>query len=513
MDNNCFSRKITVFQGRIAPEEGLLVGYGALIGAFDLQIPYPNKLALISLKNRKYSNDQWIVLTPRYNPEDTLYKQLIFALKYEGINLLFFKKLFEKLAEEEILELIQIEPLGQYSRKIWFLYEWLNQKKLPIKDLEKGNFVDLIDSKIQYCLTNKNRSSRHRIVNNLPGTINFCPLIYKTEKLENYINANLSTKKNTYLNTILKSVLQRASAFLLLKDSKASFTIEGETPGNNRAVRWGKAIGQAGGEELSKEELNRLQQIIIEGNRFVELGFRKKGGFVGEHDRETATPIPEHISAKWEDLDQLIDGLIASNQIMENGYDEVLSATVIAFGFVFIHPFEDGNGRLHRYIIHHVLAKRKFSQQGIIFPISASILEHIDDYRKVLESYSHSILDFIQWKETEDHNITVLNETIDFYRYFDATKQAEFLYDCVEDTLIRVIPEEIKYLQAYDLFKKHIDNTLEMPDRMIAILVGFLEQNNGKLSNRAKSKEFSLLTDQEVNKIETIYKEIFDLDS
>lgn len=61
--------------------------------------------------------------------------------------------------------------------------------------------------------------------------------------------------------------------------------------------------------------------------------------------------------------------------------------------------------------------------------------------------------------------------------------------------------------------KKHIDNTLEIPDRMIAILVGFLEQNNGKLSNRAKSKEFSLLTDQEVNEIETIYKEIFDLDS
>lgn len=509
MKNNHFSHKITIFQGRYAPEEGLLVGYGALIEVFDLQIPYPNKLVIISSKNRQYITDQWIVLTPRHEPENSLYKQLTFALKYEGINLLFYKKLFEKLTEEEILELIQIEPLGQYSRKIWFLYEWLNQKTLPIKDLDKGNFVNLIDSKLQYCLSNVNRSSRHRIINNLPGTIDFCPLIHKTEKLEKYITANLADRKNTYLNTIQKSILQRASAFLLLKDSKASFTIEGETPLNNRAVRWGKAIGQAGGEELSKEELNRLQQIVIENSRFIELGFRKKGGFVGEHDRDTATPMPEHISAKWQNVEQLIDGLIATNKLIDNHYDAVLAAATIAFGFVFIHPFEDGNGRLHRYIIHHVLAKKKFTQQGIIFPVSASILDHIVDYRKVLESYSHSLLDFIQWEETDDHNVEVVNDTIDFYRYFDATKQAEFLYDCVNDTLERVIPEEINYLQCYDQFKKYLNNTFEMPDKMIALLIGFLDQNNGKISKRASLNELSKLTEEEVTEIEMVYKELF----
>jgi Fic family protein len=230
-------------------------------------------------------------------------------------------------------------------------------------------------------LNNKNRSSRHRIVNNLQATINFCPLIHKTEKLENYINSDLSTKKNNYFSTIQKSVLQRASTFLLLKDSKASFTIEGETPANNLAIRLGKAIGKAGGQDLSEEELNRLQQIIIEDNRFIELGFRKKGGFVGEYDRETTAPLHEHISAKYQDIEQLIDGLIATNQIVKNVYDEVLSAVVIAFEFAFIHPFENGNGRLHRNIIHHVLAKRKFSQQGIIFPISLSIL----DQRQIIE--------------------------------------------------------------------------------------------------------------------------------
>ena len=100
-----------------------------------------------------------------------------------------------------------------------------------------------------------------------------------------------------------------------------------------------------------------------------------------------------------------------------------------------------------KYLIHHILSKMQFAQQGIIFPISASILNHIDDYRIVLESYSHPLLDFIEWKPTKNHNVEVLNKTIDFYRYFDVTKQAEFLFDCVNDTIVNVIPNEVDYLK------------------------------------------------------------------
>jgi Fic family protein len=383
------------------------------------------------------------------------------------------------------------------------------QKQLNIKDLEIKNFVPLLDETKQYAVKGE-RSARHRIINNLPGTIDFCPLIFKTKKLENHINANVSGKKNAFLNTIHKDVLQRASSFLLLKDSKASFTIEGENPENNRAMRWGKAIGQAGQKPLSIDELIRLQQIIIEDSRFIDMGLRKKGGFVGEHDRTTGEPIPDHISAKAKDVAQLIKGLITANEVLQDErYDAVLAAATIAFGFVFMHPFVDGNGRLHRYIIHHILAKKEFTQQGVIFPISSSILDHIDDYKTVLESYSHPLLDHIEWKEMEDNNIEVLNNTIDLYRYYDATKQAEFLYDCVEDTLERVIPEEVTYLQNYDVFKRYIDNNFEMPDKMVAVLVRFLEQNNGVLSKRALKKEFSELKKEEIKDIEANYNSIF----
>jgi hypothetical protein len=45
-----------------------------------------------------------------------------------------FKKLFEVLSTEEMEEMIQQENLGQYSRRIWFIYEWLTGKKLNIPD-------------------------------------------------------------------------------------------------------------------------------------------------------------------------------------------------------------------------------------------------------------------------------------------------------------------------------------------------------------------------------------------
>jgi hypothetical protein len=130
----------------------------------------------------------------------------------------------------------------------------------------------------------------------------------------------------------------------------------------------------------------------------------------------------------------------------------------------------------------------------------------MEDYRKVLESFSQPLLDYIEWGETKKHNVEVLNDTIDFYRYFDATKQAEFLYDCVNDTIQNIIPEEINYLIKYDEFKRYLDDEFEMPDKTVALLIRFLEQNNGRLSKRAREKEFIHLSDNEVADIEENFK-------
>lgn len=511
MDIKRFTLNLSVFHGRAVPEDGVIVGYGAIIEAYQLKVPIPERLAFISTKKRQFENDHWKVFPSRYLPEETLYKQLIFAFKYEGIDLLVFKKLFETLPKEEIEAMIQQKVQGQYSRRIWFLYEWLMDEKLNLPDLKTGNLVPLIDETLQYAI-NGVSSPRHKVINNLPGIQNFCPLIRKTKNLERYIQSDIRNEKSKYLNRIHKDVLQRASSYLLLKDSKASFTIEGENPRNNRAARWGNAIGQAGKNELTIEELNRLQQLVIENDRFVKIGIRTQQGFVGDRDRATQEPLPDHISARFENLDELMNGLLQSQKLLtQSQMDPVLTAALIAFGFVFIHPFVDGNGRLHRYIIHHILAETGYTEQGIIFPVSASILTHINDYAKTLESYSHPVLNFIEWKPAPDNNVEILNETLDYYRYFDATQQAEFLYFCVNDTIENIIPNEVQYLEKYDQFKRFIEDHYEMPDNMISLLVGFLEQGKGKLSKSAIAKEFAMLNDNEIKEIESQFKDVFDL--
>lgn len=128
------------------------------------------------------------------------------------------------------------------------------------------------------------------------------------------------------------------ASFLLLKDSRASYAIEGERPPQDRVQRWARAIGEAGRHPIDSDELLRLQRVVIGDDRFVKLGFRTEGGFIGEHDRVTGAPLPEHISARPEDLGSLASGMVAFDRESAPELDAVIAAAVLAFGFVYVPP-------------------------------------------------------------------------------------------------------------------------------------------------------------------------------
>jgi hypothetical protein len=245
----------------------------------------------------------------------------------------------------------------------------------------------------------------------------------------------------------------------------------------------------------------------------VKLGLREIGGFIGEHERDSRLPIPDHISARPQDLPSLIGGMLAFDHGAARNMDAVIAATVLAFGFVYVHPFEDGNGRIHRYLIHHVLAQRGFNPAGVVFPISASILARMDEYRAALEDYSARLLPIVEWEPTADGNVNVLNDTADFYRFFDATPHAEFLYSCVEQTVEEDLPRETEFLKNYDEFRTRTEAMVDMPDRMVDLLFRFLHQSTGHLSKRAREKEFGKLSDAEVAAVEAAYSECFHVES
>ena len=503
-----FSGPVTVFQERRLPEPAAPAGYSALIDAYGLDVPLPRTLSAIGARHRLVEKDGWRLMTPRHAPEATLEGHLTFALKYEGLDLAALKRLFQTTGPAPIEATVRGKPTGAYARRVWFLYEWLTGETLDLPDAKTGRYVPALDPELQWGAEEKT-APRYRVKDNLPGTPEFCPLVFRTKMLEDFVALDLARKAKEIVAGVPRDILARTAAFLLLKDSKSSYAIEGERPPQDRIQRWGRAIGEAGRTPLDRDELLRLQRIVIGDARFVRLGLRREGGFVGEHDRETRMPLPEHISARPEDLSTLIDGMTAFDRGPARQMDAVIAAAILAFGFVYVHPFEDGNGRLHRYLIHYVLAERGYNPTGLVFPVSAVILDRIDRYRETLESYSERLLPLIRWEPTEQFNVRVLNDTGDFYRFFDATPHAEFLYECVRQTIEHDLPYETDFLRRYDAFRGQIDAMIDMPERTVNLLFRFLKQNDGALSNRAREKEFAALTDEEARQIEAIYADAF----
>lgn len=501
---------VTVFRSRGIPEPAAPAGYAALIDRYALRVPLPLRLAAISGRSRPKRTPEWLLLTQEHARPDTLEGQLEFALKWEGLDLGVLNALFYEVPGTEIGDIVKRAPTGSYARRLWFLYEWLTQEELDVPDPGKVRAVPVLDTKHQYGTAKGELSSRHKVRDNLPGTRAFCPLVRKTNELRALEARHSSERARVVVGETHPDVLHRAAGLLLLGDSRASFRIEGEEPSKERAGRWAQAIGTAGSVALTPTELDRLQRILIPDDRFVELGVRHEGGFIGVHDRAGGEPIPEHISARPEDLDDLMAGVVAyEERALQGEIDPVVVAAGVSFGFVYIHPYVDGNGRLHRWLIHHTLAKGGYNPPGVVFPVSAVLLRLLSEYSEVLRSYSGQLLNLIEWRPTLRGNVQVLNETADYYRFFDATRHAEFLYRCVCETVEVDLPNEVAYLEAYAQFSREVQTIVDLPGRTVSLLVKFLEQGNGTLSRRARQREFSQLEEEERERVEQLYAECF----
>ena len=104
----------------------------------------------------------------------------------------------------------------------------------------------------------------------------------------------------------------------------------------------------------------------------------------------------------------------------------------------------------------------------------------------------------VKWEPTDRGNISVQNDTADFYRFFDTTPHAEFLCDCVRQAIEKELPEETDFLLSYDEFRIKVQSIADMPEKTLNLLFRFLSLNQGRLSKRAREKEFASLSPDEV---------------
>ncbi len=438
----------------------------------------------------------------RYWPGDKTSDHLEFALKYDGINLGLLKCIFEHIPQDEITDYIKSKPTGKYARKNWFFYEFLTGKQLLIDDITTGNYIEALDPKKYYTIANGERSQRHRIINNLLGPKEFCPIIRKTEKIYKMASVDLRKKCEDIVTSYPPELLRRALSYLYNKETKSSFEIEHIKPNASRTEKFITSLELAEKEDFcEKKRLIELQNRIVDP-RFKDSDYRINQNYVGQtvsYQKE----VIHFICPKPEDLPDLMKGLITCHKRMKDGnLSPVIHAATIAYGFVFLHPFEDGNGRIHRFLIHNILSIQGVVPRGLMFPVSAVMLKNMVDYDVSLEAFSRPLLRFIDYRLDEMGQMRVENETVCWYQYMDMTAQTEALYEFINKTIEEELVEELSFLANYDNTKKVIQDVIDMPDRLIDLFIQLCLQNNGTLSARKRSTHFDFLTDEELTAME-----------
>jgi Fic family protein len=446
-----------------------------------------------------------------YDPGNRPLDHLVFALKYDGLDLDIFSKVFRHIRPQEVADFVAATPSGRFARQIGFWYEELTGSQVPLQNIRvTGNYEPLLDAKSYVTALKPAKNARWRIDNNAMGSRTFLPLIRRTPGIRKIEQTDWRGMIAETLRPFPTEVLHRALSYLYFKETKSSFAIEREEAGTSRTEKFVSILHHAGREQnpLSEEVLTRIQNAIVD-ERYREKGFRSRQNYVGQtmpYFRE----VIHTVGTPPGSLRHLMNGLAAYCQASEV-MCPVLRAAAIAFPFVFIHPFDDGNGRLHRYLIHDILARGQIGGEGVLLPVSAEILLNLRLYDACLEQFSKPLMAATDYLLNEEGQLTIRNpeEIEGFYRYPDLTEQCEFLAQMLEKTILQAIPQEIQFLQKFDEARRAIAEIVDMPDRKLESLLMRLYRNKGKLARKRREGEFAELTDQEIADIEKAYRDAF----
>lgn len=443
--------------------------------------------------------------------EDTPLHHLEFALKYDDLSLDFLKAVFKKMPLFEIATYVSGSPSGRYERRIGFFYEMLTGEVVPLQGPVKGNYIDLIDPE-KYITGKTIKSTKWHINDNLLGDFNFCPVVRKTRALEGALEVDLKDLIEELTRNYPKELFQRASSYLYTKETRSSFLIEREKPTMERESRFIGLLAKAGHQTdsvlLSEENLVSLQNAIVDP-RFAAHSFRHFQNYIGESLPNYIERI-HYICPPPNLVRSLMEGL-KNTAIKAEGVHPAVKAAILAFGFVFVHPFEDGNGRLHRFLIHDILSREGLVPPGLVIPVSAHMVSHLRDYENALEAYSVPLMQRVRYDKTADSELTITNEGAveGYFKYPDLTPQVTYLARTISATITGDMTEELEFLLHYDSLRREMQAIVDMPDRDINRFILFTHQNKGVFPKRRRA-DFAKLTDDEISKLQEAYQDIFD---
>jgi hypothetical protein len=449
-------------------------------------------------------------------PSADLKGHLTFLLKHEVLNLELLARLFKKIDPQDLIDWISSEPSGQYARRVGFLFEWLTGITLSVLSKITGNYVDLLDSKLMvtaskgFAVTNR----RWRVRNNLAGTPAFCPMIRKSPELIGALSADIENDLHELELEFGQDVLMRSAVWMTLRESKASFAIEGEAHHHDRIQRFADVLARRAGYgaiPLDEDSLRQLQTEILGTHASLEkFGIRQSPVFVGEVVRYQE--LVHYVAPMAEDVEDMLKGLGVFLE-RTGGQSSVMRSAVAAFGFVYIHPLADGNGRVHRFLIQDILRRDGLVHSPMILPISSSISRDSarrHAYNQVLDVVSAPLMRALagHYKFSAQHTVYPdgIRSNFEFngqslakpvWQYPDLTAHVVYLSEVLQRTVREDMREESRLVRNHSLAKAAVKDILEMPDPQIDRVIRSVMNNEGKLSN-ALVAEIPALSDSKI---------------
>lgn len=441
-------------------------------------------------------------------PAPTFAAHLGFALKHEGVHLEFLARLFAAIPAAELEAWVDAEPTGQYARRAGFFYEYLTGLALNFPGVIAGNYVDALDGAAYLTAPRPINNPRWRVRDNLPGSRAFCPIVLRTERVQQAERYDCTQRLAALQAEFGDDLLQRSAVWLTVKETRASFAIEHEEKQTDRIRRFAAVMERDCGrheDPLSDATLSELQARIL-GQQATRYGMRRSPVFVGEVDG--FTEIVRYIAPHWDDAPDLLSGLrdCARRTV---GTSSLLRAAVLSFGFVYIHPLADANGRVSRFLINDVLRRDGAVPPPFILPISATITSSVIDrrsYDQVLESFSRPLMRRYAdaWRfgheQIAEHGVRfnlefdAYRDALPAWRYPDLTDHVEYLAEVVQVTIEQEMRKEAIYLRNLRLARDRVKEVIEGPDADIDRMIRSVRDNGGRVSNKLIG-EFPALAD------------------
>lgn len=484
------------------------IGYSKLKTQLNLSAFNPLMPARLAPVTSVTATQGALLIPTKVAPKDEFpLNHLLFALKHEGINLQLLSQALRKIPAEDMLAAITESPTGAYIRIACFLWEAFNKQELRGAPTVTGVAANLFDPK-KYITGPSIRNAKWRVDFNGLGSLDYCVTVERTERINSLLEVNILQRANEFLSELSAAASDRAMSWAYLSETKSSFEIEHETPSATKAEAFVELLKKAHfTTQLDEEYLVGLQNTAITNPLDRAVNYRHQQNWLSSPLRGAAGVT--YIPPPPEMVNDLMKGLVDFANASPKQIDPLVAAAIISFGFVFIHPFMDGNGRLSRFLFHHALCHSGLLQRGLLLPVSIAMKRNEDAYLAALKSFSEPARkrwDVI-WIDGDEYQMT-FNSDESLYRYWNATACVEFGLEMAQQALEKDLREETEFLAKYDLIYRAIDGQYDIRGKDLNALILACFEHSGKISINRRKKFAATVPEEIFDAIESEYLKV-----